>query len=368
MKKLQVINFESHKDTTVVFSLGVNIITGATDVGKSSLRRACEWVICNRPLGTEFINWDSKATTVILDGVEKYRSQGGKHFYKCSGKVYKAFGHGVPGAVTRELRLTQENIQEQHDPYFLINDSPGQVARILNSVTDLSLIDRCLKEGKKRIRKTITRLEIIDEQAQERETKRESLLWAEEAIKEVDHYEQFVRTEKTLDGQTAVLKKLITKAQNPELEILNLVTEDLEQVKTYRLKAEDREARIKLLGSLISQAEAPVQPPVIEDLEQVQKAKEILKDSRIKNLKSLLQRASPVAFPLATVDIQILQNQRVKIKSIKTRITVLETKIKDYETGSKNLQALSNDYNQQKKAFDMELKSLGICPLCGGNL
>jgi len=368
LKSLRVKNFESHRDTTVDFSPGVNIITGATDVGKSSLRRACEWVICNRPLGTEFINWDSKAATVILDGVEKHRSRNGKHFYKCHGKVYKAFGHGVPGAITRELRLTKENIQEQHDPYFLINDSPGRVAQVLNSVTDLSLIDRCLKEGKKRIRKIITRLEVIGEQFDEREAKREALLWTEEAIKKVKQYEQFERARSALSNQIGVLEDLVTRAQDPELRILNLVARDIEQVKTWGLKIDDQETRIKVLQSLISQAKSPVQPPVTKDLEQVQRIKEGLEETRTQVLESLLQKASPVTVPPVTKDTQVLQGLRDKAKSMKTRIEDLETGIKACETSAKKLRHLSANYEQQEEDFEAELKSLGVCPLCGGSL
>ena len=368
LKKLIVKNFESHKDTSVVFSPGINIITGDTDVGKSSLRRACEWVVCNRPLGTEFINWDSKSSSVILDEVEKYRSQSGKHFYKCRGITYKAFGHGVPGAVTRELRLSDENIQGQHDPYFLLKDSPGQVARVLNSVTDLSLIDRCLKEGKKRIRKTITRMEVIGEQTDEREAKRKSLLWTEEAIKETAQYEQLVKTDRDLYTQIRELEVLVEKARNPRLKVLSSLPTDLARVKAGESKEKNLEAEITLLQTLISQAKAFVYPSVSKDLEQVQGIRLKLSESEIQALEPLIRKASPVSLPLAAKDAQALRGARDRSEDLKTQIAELETQVETLKDSSAELKTLSEDYKQQKKAFDLELKSLGICPLCGGEL
>ena len=48
LKKLHVINFESHKDTTVEFTNGFNVIIGDSDAGKSSIIRALSAVCYNR--------------------------------------------------------------------------------------------------------------------------------------------------------------------------------------------------------------------------------------------------------------------------------------------------------------------------------
>ena len=53
-KGLEIENFESHKDTQIDFDNGVNAIIGTSDSGKSSIRRAIEWAIHNRPQGFGF--------------------------------------------------------------------------------------------------------------------------------------------------------------------------------------------------------------------------------------------------------------------------------------------------------------------------
>lgn len=48
LRKLHIINFESHKDTTVEFTEGFNVIIGDSDAGKSSIIRALSAVCYNR--------------------------------------------------------------------------------------------------------------------------------------------------------------------------------------------------------------------------------------------------------------------------------------------------------------------------------
>jgi chromosome segregation ATPase len=47
LKSLRIINFESHKDTTINFTDGFNVIIGQSDGGKSSIIRAIAAVCYN---------------------------------------------------------------------------------------------------------------------------------------------------------------------------------------------------------------------------------------------------------------------------------------------------------------------------------
>ena len=57
-------NFQIHKKTSIEFVSGVNIISGTSDNGKSSLIRAMRWVIENRPQGFYFKRWESPETAL----------------------------------------------------------------------------------------------------------------------------------------------------------------------------------------------------------------------------------------------------------------------------------------------------------------
>ncbi len=62
IKSAKLINFQSHIDSLLEFHSGVNSITGQSDSGKSSILRAINWVIHNKPSGDAFIIQNSSGT------------------------------------------------------------------------------------------------------------------------------------------------------------------------------------------------------------------------------------------------------------------------------------------------------------------
>ena len=66
IKQARIRCFQSHRDTTLNFGSGVNIIVGeGNDIGKTAIKRAIELVITNRPLGTNFISNFQDGPTII---------------------------------------------------------------------------------------------------------------------------------------------------------------------------------------------------------------------------------------------------------------------------------------------------------------
>ena len=86
IKNLRIINFQSHKNTTMNFSNGLNVIVGESDVGKTAIIRALKWVLFNEPKGASFINRDSDECIVEInysDGISLIRKRNKKIFYEC---------------------------------------------------------------------------------------------------------------------------------------------------------------------------------------------------------------------------------------------------------------------------------------------
>jgi len=54
VEKITIKNFQSHEETELQFSSGVNVIVGSSDSGKSAILRALKWVVQNKPSGTAF--------------------------------------------------------------------------------------------------------------------------------------------------------------------------------------------------------------------------------------------------------------------------------------------------------------------------
>ena len=83
---LKISNFQSHRDSSLEFSPGVNALVGDSDCGKSAVMRALLWVITNQPQGDAHVsNWlkDKKGkvkgicqVSVLLDTGTVTRSRG----------------------------------------------------------------------------------------------------------------------------------------------------------------------------------------------------------------------------------------------------------------------------------------------------
>lgn len=145
IKSIHLQNFQSHKDTSLVLSPKVTAIVGATDSGKSAIFRALYWLAMNRPSGDAFrSHWggDTKVSVVLDtdDLIERTKGEGTNE-YRTNAKVYKAFGADVPEQVRALLRMDELNFQSQFSLPFLLGDTPADVARKLNEVAGLELID-----------------------------------------------------------------------------------------------------------------------------------------------------------------------------------------------------------------------------------
>lgn len=137
----------------------MNVIKGSSDSGKSSIVRALAWVFQNRPSGDEFVSWFAKEKEPTEVGVEfddswiLKRRTGSTNSYQTSETegTLEALRSDLPTEITSVTRIDDCNIQEQHETYFLLQDSPGEVARKLNQLTGLDIIDKMFKRFNSKI-------------------------------------------------------------------------------------------------------------------------------------------------------------------------------------------------------------------------
>jgi len=135
IKKLHIKNFQSHKDSVLELTAGLNVITGTSDSGKSAIIRAVELVRTNRPRGTSYIRQGSKGGTsveVTTDlGTACRKRSGTTNQYLVDGEELNAVGADVPAKVLDVLLLDDINIHNQLDSHFMLLESPGKVAKVL---------------------------------------------------------------------------------------------------------------------------------------------------------------------------------------------------------------------------------------------
>lgn len=157
---LHIENFQSHKETDLVFDPGVNVIVGTTDSGKSAIIRSLRWLTWNRPSGDSFrSSWGGP--TVVQAGIEdekilcRQKDKIEEYILAKPGKkdtVFKAFGTDVPKEISEQLNLSDINLQLQMDKPFLLSSSPGEVASYFNKIARLDKIDVATSNVNKWIR------------------------------------------------------------------------------------------------------------------------------------------------------------------------------------------------------------------------
>ena len=218
-------NFQRHKKLKLKFDKNITSICGKSDSGKSSIFRAIRLLCLNRPDGISFVRNGASYSLVELkvDGIKITRKKGkGRNTYaisdiqdgtdnqlrrrtnilqsKRSGEeskgiqsisrrntirgqesIFKAFGQEVPHPIQKILQISPLNFQGQHSNPFWFSLTPGQVAKELNGIVNLSVIDETLTTVASELRKTRLEAEVSRNRLQDARQRKEELAWVRQA-------------------------------------------------------------------------------------------------------------------------------------------------------------------------------------------
>lgn len=185
LEKLTLKNFQCHQKITIELDPLITCIVGKSDAGKSAIIRALCWLSRNKPDGEDFIRHGETLCSVHLQAdsrVVKRVRGGGRNKYVYDSKEFKAFGRGVvPEEIEKFLNIGEINFQSQHDAAFWFSKSAGEVAKELNSVVNLSLIDKILSSLSSKLRKAKTKVEVSQERLNKAKKEQASLAWVQDA-------------------------------------------------------------------------------------------------------------------------------------------------------------------------------------------
>lgn len=202
--KVEIENFQSHKNTVLEFIPGTNVVIGESDAGKSAIFRAINWAITNRPLGDTFrSDWGGDTRVVIYtaegDVIERLKTAT-RNVYVINGKPLTAFGSEVPEQVSEILRMDEANIQSQMDVPFLLAVSPGEAARLFNKAASIDDIDYTISNLRSEYQKISNNIKFNEGKLKDYEEKikeydnipilEEKLEQLEEAEKELERHQQ----------------------------------------------------------------------------------------------------------------------------------------------------------------------------------
>lgn len=223
--KVNITNFQSHKESELEFTDGVNVIIGPSDAGKSAIFRAIYWVITNRPLGDSFRSYWGGDTRVDLhfDDVIISRLKGDSDnqyiITNESPLVLKAFGTDTPEEVVKLLSLDDINIQSQIDPPFLLANTPGEVAQLLNKAASIDDIDKAMSNLKSYYNETKRSKTYLEKQIIDIQEELQQYDNLPELEKLVDVFEHMVREAEMYIGQYDRLSELVDRIYNVQDEL-----------------------------------------------------------------------------------------------------------------------------------------------------
>jgi DNA repair exonuclease SbcCD ATPase subunit len=214
-------NFQAHKDTSIAFDPGINCIVGTSDSGKTSILRGFRWCYENRPTGTAFVShWCKKEDTAVtislftLDSnapISRIRTED-RNGYDVNGKELGAIGLDVPEEVKTLFNMSSINISSQHDAPFLISETAGEVAKYLNKLIHLDLIDTVLANAESRRRSIKKSIVSLEEDTSKEKASIAELSWVKEACSKIEQLWDIQVTSRKKEKEIDDIKKIIQYA------------------------------------------------------------------------------------------------------------------------------------------------------------
>ena len=173
IKSVEIHNFQSHENTNISFSEEMNVITGESNSGKTSILRAIMWAVDNQPLGNDFMmaGGDDNCYVRInyTDGtfIERGRTKKDTGYYivgdaySLNKDEYRGFTNAVPVqvdnmhqmpkvSITKDME-THLNVLSQLDSPFLIGESPAVKAAAIGRITGVHVLDASIKDATRQI-------------------------------------------------------------------------------------------------------------------------------------------------------------------------------------------------------------------------
>lgn len=342
LKRLRLKNVYSHKDSTLEFVEGVNIIVGETDSGKSAILRSLRLLQQNRPLGVAFHSWwggNSEIELTTSEDVAVRRVDGTDKYYQIGeGEPMRAFGTGVPEEVKEVIGLDDVNFQWQLDSPFLLTSTSGEVAQHFNRIAKLDKFDK----GQTNLKKW------LNQHSSTLEKKKVELKQKQEQLQQFSTLPEIEQELEVLEGnvQSAKNKKAL-------IEKLNSLISGIEEVTTSIVK-QTRITSIELyLTTLISkiseQKEQVAQYTKLEKIIAQVEANEAERQ-KLKTITSLAEKISELSKKWEEMDTKAKEEEH--FSWLIERITKTE----------QELVMIKKQHEEYHKKLEAEIGE--VCPLC----
>jgi len=223
IEHLKIKNFQSHKNTSIKFHKGVNVIIGDTDSGKTAILRALRFAIWNQPLGDRFRSrWGGDTEVKIKTNghtITRIKTDHENKYLLDNEFEFKAFKSNIPDEIQLALNLNDTNIQYQLDGHYLLSKTAGEVATHFNKVTKLEAIDESRKVIQSSLSKNKIELDLKKEDFEKVEKDLLKYEYLEKAEIDLEIIEQLEREKFQITHNLSFLNKSLTRLYEIKTEI-----------------------------------------------------------------------------------------------------------------------------------------------------
>lgn len=350
IEQINIQNFQSHKNSTLKFTPGVNSIIGQSDSGKSTILRALYWCLYGKPQGDSIkSNWGG-VTAVLVDfndgfRVSKQRDKTNTYqlgqfdlFDKENAPQemeFKAIGSGVPEEIQKAINMGELNFQSQMDAPFFLSLTPGEAARQLNEIVHLEIIDRSISNGNRMVRELKQKESFVKEEIDAKENELERTKYIQKTYKLIKEAEEKDKEIIDLRNKASGICGLI-----------NIITSINSELSGY---------------SYIKEVDFTIAEKGISQMESVEGELQDLSDL-ILSIESNSNELSEYEY-VRGIDLALSDKLLEESNKARESIFNLSNLICDIENNEVALESINSKINSLEKQYRKEFPK--VCPLCG---
>lgn len=228
IETVELTNFQSHRH--VILPMGdLTVFTGSSNSGKSAVLRALTALVRNDAVGDYITHGESflkvKVTLDCGTSVEWVKGKNENSYritWPDGGESYfQKVGADVPDEVKAVLKLSpivmeggqkaQVNIHEQLEAPFLIQDTPGHVAKVFGELTSASKLYTAVSEGIKKINRDKATKKVRKGDLDELETQLEGYQLLEQQIDLAENARAILNSAKSVEAQAKNATEISTE-------------------------------------------------------------------------------------------------------------------------------------------------------------
>jgi exonuclease SbcC len=396
-KKLEIQNFESHKNTVIDFSPGINVFIGDSDSGKSSILRALSW-LCYNDIVNASINESIRNDPERQEFEKKKRKERGEEFecivsltlsddtviqrirglspqnnkyilINSDGKKteYTNFRQGVPEDISQALGFSEYalagksklkvNYLSQHEPPLSMSISNSELSQLLNLSNNLDIFDlahqklRTKTQGNSELTQSI---KILKQKIEEQEAELSSMPEVDFLIEKIDDISKKIVKLENLENN-------VDAANN----IINSYAQMMQRRKEIRSELSKNRRILELEKSLLQCNEL--------EKDSSRSLKIIKSYDKLKNQYKNISKSYKKYNKLQNINLS-------KNNSIISSISIAYLIIADWENRNNDLEKLEKESMQNKNSIQENREKLAelsnsiinmiadeceFCPMCG---